>query len=1829
MPQYEINVPGSGSYRIDSPSDLTDEQVWQAVQGQIKAAPASTKRTWGETAQDIGAGVVSGAGSLVQLPGQLYGLATGNMEKTGALGLGEDISKYGESLKSTGLKAREAQREKKIQAAEEKGQVSAAGTAFWETLKDPALLVNFLAEQAPQMLIPFGAAKIGKAAALAGTAAKGLAAEEAAAAGIKAGAKAAVGAGAVQQGADVGAQTYDAIYKELISKGADPKDAKDSAINLARASGASGALVSLLAQRLPGAKRLEESFAGAQGGAGRLVNAGKTALGELGNEVVEETGGKFGQNLAMRSVKPEQSLTEGLGRTAGMAAVGGVGMGGVTGAMQKTAPEAPPAPEAAPAPEGPKAMTAADLPMNALIGVQQKLKQMIAAGDTSPGITAKLAEVTQELKNRDVADVTARTEALTTANTAERRAADTEKEAKATEAFTGDTTNMEQMGFRAMEPEGTITGPAATPPKEAPVGLADVISDAGLQGTTEDLRTAGITPPTNKELEAAGQATLGLRRAPAAKPAPKLSDAEREAEHARYVDSETAKALEQEAPIQGKVAPETITAKDLADINIPMKTSKGWLLTNVVGKTPEEVKTLVDKDPTLVQGKDPRAKILQTILKEVANVLPTTPEPVVRVPRSKPSVGVPSQPAGNERGAGLVPSVEPTGKPVQAKPVGLAPVSNDANAGNAPKRPSPAAVNNPFAQLFKPEAANRVEEAPPAAAPAAKSPFDWRGPSTTGTTTAEEEAPASARKKSSIGISTGRTAEELSAELAKDTSRVGRAVQRLIKSGKLKIETKSPTQNEAGNFEGAVATLYADAINEGTAMSVLLHEVGDHMGLEAMLGEKNYKSLPGRIKAMAQSAVASIERTMARKALARVPEGTATDDELSAYFIEEIARAAADGTIPKAGPISTLWRQVKAAFVSAVNRALGTDFGLSDISVRDMLAMAEAVAIRESKGAPKGKTAPSVSKSSISAASKAITAKQTAKIPSQTVPSKTSTDVRTLIADSMASVAEKINTKYKGAVRLGTQLNPLAAMRQAADTSKFVTQFMLDGGFRKDTLTGLYEVFKDPNIKPAAEVFKALERLAKAEGMDVETAKRHASVVLEGVRLDGMRTANRTLGTDFKLHMSDADINTQMATYRSTPILQEISKLMDAPRIQLVNLMEKVGRLTPEAATAWRDVVGYVPFDRATGPADVFTRIKKPSGRGIGQYGKIPELKGSLERPVGDVFDNYVNTISWMLRQVTITDATRTALEDLATMNIGFKRLPGDSTTAKAASTSKVIQEVWIKGEPAYYELPTKYDKMAFADPTPPPTGMVKIASQVSNVLRTTVTALPPFALKQVVDDVQRAVFTSGVKNPAALIGKSLGNFFSIVTSEMMGKQHPLIAKFASKGILGEVDSNHQEASKYLMQTMGLQKRSLASGLMHRLDIITRASDLAVRAAVHTQTLTETGDMLLADTRARELINFRRKGSSQGISTMIATIPFFNAYIQGTDLVYRNAMGLDSSMGISQAAAKKMFAARAAQVFAFSLAYAFMMQDDEDYKKMNLRTRNNNWVVGGGIKIPVPGEYAALFKVTAENLVEYMSRSGTKEELTANDAVMNAMGNIYENFAGRVVPIPQAVKPLMEAFFNHSTLTGRTLEGTHQQILDADQRKSGNTSSLATAIADFTASITKRKVLVSPIMIDNTLDGYFGSSSALVKLMTDSMINPNRADKPIEKWAVLSNFMYETGESAGTRRMDEFYDLNAKTSGAVATMNKLAETDIDAAVKYAEAHVGEISLNKSVQNTIHSLGKMRAAVTFLESENGVAAEPDKEKRAEMIKDLKAAELASVQWVREIKTAMNL
>ena len=89
------------------------------------------ERTWAEAGQDIGAGLIQGAGALIQLPSQLYGLATGDLEDTGVLKAGRELSEFGDSLKSKALKEKEANGAELIARAEQEGgQLAASGTGF-------------------------------------------------------------------------------------------------------------------------------------------------------------------------------------------------------------------------------------------------------------------------------------------------------------------------------------------------------------------------------------------------------------------------------------------------------------------------------------------------------------------------------------------------------------------------------------------------------------------------------------------------------------------------------------------------------------------------------------------------------------------------------------------------------------------------------------------------------------------------------------------------------------------------------------------------------------------------------------------------------------------------------------------------------------------------------------------------------------------------------------------------------------------------------------------------------------------------------------------------------------------------------------------------------------------------------------------------------------------------------------------------------------------------------------------------------------------------------------------------------------------------------------------------------------------------------------------------------------------------------------------------------------------------------------------------------------------------------------------------------------------
>lgn len=826
---------------------------------------------------------------------------------------------------------------------------------------------------------------------------------------------------------------------------------------------------------------------------------------------------------------------------------------------------------------------------------------------------------------------------------------------------------------------------------------------------------------------------------------------------------------------------------------------------------------------------------------------------------------------------------------------------------------------------------------------------------------------------------------------------------------------------------------------------------------------------------------------------------------------------------------------------------------------------------------------------------------------------------RTQVADSAATIEHRLREQFDGAVKdkLG-KFNPMGLYRQAQDYSKMLLEYLQVGAMSKEPATGLWKVKADPKVSAPVEVYALLDKWAAKNGYSRERGTQIASRILEGVRLDAMRASNKNDGTSFLLHLKDNEIDQLVREYKADPDLRAMSKVMDEARLAMVDNMVKVGRLSAEQGQVWKDAAGYVPFDRIEDFATSFSKIKKVSNKGLAQVGKLPELVGSINRPVGNVFDNYLNTLGWMVGQTIKTDGTVQTLRSLE--DAGHAKYLGRSPQGKDN-----VVGMYVKGEMMYWELPSKYDVLAFKDLNPPKAKWLQVLGQASNVLRKAVTVLPPFALKQVTDDVQRAIMTSGVKNPGALLRMTLSNFGGLALAELRGIQHPTVKQFGALGLTGEYDFQQGKPATSVLKDLGYKPRGKFETLIHRLDGITRASDLAVRKAIYDQTMKESqGDELLAQTRAREFINFRRRGASDFVGAMVTTIPFFNAYIQGMDVLYRAASGKDSSSSVGRAQARRMFWSRAAIVMALSSLYALGKgDDDEDYNEMDLRTRDSNWILPGGFKIPVPSELGALFKVIPERVVEYMRRQGTPEEQTAWEATRTALTYIMEQYVGRTVPVPQGVKPLLEAWTNYSFFTGRELEGIYQKQQDPSLRRASNTSELAIAISEFSRDVIGVDK-VSPIMIDNALNGYFGSSAGLLVAMTDSLLNPTRVDRPLHKWALVSNYMYDP---VGTRRMTEFYEEREKVGRANTTLNELMKTDLDKAATYAEAHADELMLESAVNSTLEQLERTRAYKKYLNSPEG-AKDVSKEEREATIKEVKQMEVELTSWLREARASMR-
>jgi hypothetical protein len=337
-------------YEVEAPEGATQQDAIAYVQANAASIPKAET----SVIRDVGGALVRGAGQIVSLPGQLFGLATGDMDNVSTRA-GKSVEEFGEELQTAAFRERQRQQAERVAKAEEEGILSGFGQQAKELLTDPLSLAAGVAQTLPAMIGTGGAGLAGRA--LAGRLIGQQAVKRGALAGAAAGESAIVSGDAAQSTYDRVSQMPQEVlarsgaYQAALAEGATPEEARNTAaISAARRAAAIAAPIAAVT----GPLGIEAALLTGGVRRGLVRGAGEGLVREGGTEIVQETGQGIAENIGAQAIDPNVALTEGLGGRAAAGLILGGTMGGGAGAISGLrGPEAAPGTEPPPPPPPP------------------------------------------------------------------------------------------------------------------------------------------------------------------------------------------------------------------------------------------------------------------------------------------------------------------------------------------------------------------------------------------------------------------------------------------------------------------------------------------------------------------------------------------------------------------------------------------------------------------------------------------------------------------------------------------------------------------------------------------------------------------------------------------------------------------------------------------------------------------------------------------------------------------------------------------------------------------------------------------------------------------------------------------------------------------------------------------------------------------------------------------------------------------------------------------------------------------------------------------------------------------------------------------------------------------------------------------------------------------------------------------------------------------------------------------------------------------------------------------------------------------------------------
>jgi len=671
---------------------------------------------------------------------------------------------------------------------------------------------------------------------------------------------------------------------------------------------------------------------------------------------------------------------------------------------------------------------------------------------------------------------------------------------------------------------------------------------------------------------------------------------------------------------------------------------------------------------------------------------------------------------------------------------------------------------------------------------------------------------------------------------------------------------------------------------------------------------------------------------------------------------------------------------------------------------------------------------------------------------------------------------------------------------------------------------------------------------------------------------------------------AEAAYNKLMAELNDNPkakaAFEEASKIYKEYNNGLVDFLVQTGYMKPSLAAQLK-AVSYVPFYRAEKDGTLNLWVDKERPIRIANIKDEPilhELVGG-NKAILPIFTSSAQNAFLLTRMALRNQMVKDNAMLLARLGIASKigkgRGPDGSNTIRFK----------VKGEDHFavidsemYGIPADLIVKGMEGIKTTVPLAIKFMGIPANILRKFVTRNPTYALRQPIRDSVTAWLTTGTDGVPVL------NSMTEIARAVAGRSKEATELMQAGVISSNVMTGDMEDMSRALRDVSLGKSGWAKWMM-RADALAMQGDAATRAVIYKDSLAKGMSEMQAYMRTLESMNFSRRGLSPSIQMLSTVIPFFNAQIQGLDVLYRafkGQMPYNDQLKIRQ----KLYT-RGLLLAAGTLAYAAAMEDDEAYKRAKPEERLGNWFVytpfsDEPMRVPIPFELGYLFKALPEAVYNTAAEDERNQDIIKGMSKLLAQSNPFA--------LPAAIKPATEVILGRSFFGGDIESKREQTTSMPGERYREGTTEIAKMLGRITGDAG-----LTPIKIDYLIRGYTGGLGVAIASLANPILNTevSAVEKPTMKTSKMPFIggLFQPVEGRGT--LDAAYERILEVQQVQGTYKSLRESgkekEAAAFLDQYRNKLANVSLSGEVRQQLGELATARRQVI---ASNRTAAEKD-------------------------------